>query len=69
MVEYSVIRVIFSLPFSYSMPSAQFTRTPEGLAAVEVLESSTTDETSMTFVFHDEDHTLGNALRHALQRK
>ena len=69
MLKYSVIRVIFSdQDFSY-MPSAQFTRTPEGLAAVEVLESSTTDETSMTFVFHDEDHTLGNALRHALQRK
>jgi DNA-directed RNA polymerase subunit L len=25
-----------------------------------------TDETSRTFVFGDEDHTLGNALRHVL---
>lgn len=30
---------------------------------------STTSEASKTYVFHDEDHTLGNALRYILMRK
>ncbi|CEG38170.1 dna-directed rna polymerases i and iii subunit rpac2-like [Plasmopara halstedii] len=29
---------------------------------------STTSEYSKTYVFHDEDHTLGNALRYVLMR-
>lgn len=32
------------------------------------LEIIGTDETCLTFVFHNEDHTLGNALRYVLIR-
>ena len=30
---------------------------------------STTSDYSKTYVIHDEDHTLGNALRYVLMRK
>lgn len=30
---------------------------------------SATNEYSKTYVFHEEDHTLGNALRYVLMRK
>lgn len=30
---------------------------------------SATTEYSKTYVFHDEDHTMGNALRYVLMRK
>lgn len=37
--------------------------------AVELLEiSNVTDEQSQTFIFGNEDHTLGNALRHVLMQ-
>jgi DNA-directed RNA polymerase I and III subunit RPAC2 len=39
------------------------------VAAKKLDVFTTTSDYSKTYVFHEEDHTLGNALRYVLMRK
>ncbi|XP_053555412.1 DNA-directed RNA polymerases I and III subunit RPAC2 [Bombina bombina] len=40
----------------------------EKKTALEMVQANGTDESCVTFVLHDEDHTLGNSLRYMIMK-